>query len=60
MSSPAFYKELVDAIYDARMPGASDNTRAFDEKVTLTGAIVVNGAKLPAHTTLRIQRPVSV
>ena len=62
MSSPAFYKDLVDAIYhgDARMLGASDTPRSFDEKVTLTGAIVVNGAKLPANTTLRIQRPVGV
>ena len=60
MSSPAFYKELLDAIYhgDAKLGASNDS---FDE-VTLTEAIMVNGGKacLPANTTLRIQRPVGV
>ena len=62
MSSPAFYKELADAIYhgDTMMLSAADS-RSFDEKVTLTEAVVVNGGtRLPANTTLRIQRPASV
>lgn len=56
MSSPAFIKQLIDAIYHSDELAAS---RSFDEKVTLTEAVVVNGgAYLPANTTLKIQRPV--
>ena len=53
----SFIRDLVDAIYH------SDNQRmsasgSFDEKVTLTEAVVVNGGtKLPANATLIIQRP---
>ena len=59
MSSPAFYKELLDAIYhgDAKLGASNDS---FDE-VTLTEAIMVNGGTfLPANTMLKIQRPVGV
>lgn len=58
-SLPASYKELADAIYHG---DNSLRAGSFDEKVTLTEAVVVNGGKacLPANTALRIQRPVSV
>jgi len=52
------YSALVNAIFHASP--ASADSRNFDEKVTLTEAVVVNGGtQLPAYTTLNIKRPVS-
>jgi len=49
----SFIKQLADAIYHG------ESTRALDERVTLTEAVVVNGNfTYNPGTTLRIRRPV--
>jgi hypothetical protein len=61
-STPGFYKELADAIYNGDSHLLSQAaSRNFDEnKVTLTEALTVGGKRFPANTMLRIQKPVSV
>jgi len=60
-SSPAFYKELADAIYHSdNSLLASSNDHNFDEKkVTLTKDTFIEGKRFPANTTLNIKKPVS-
>lgn len=59
MNSPTmFYNDLIKAIYHNSANELLDEPRAFfNERVVLTKRTPIGGVTLPAHTVLKIQKP---